>query len=95
MKRAVTLIAFALLGSAAGAQAQSVRVDGVTTARYIELRPITTQETVGLVPLTQDLIVNAWGFGTGVRLYGEFRGRASAGDDTEIWPQADDPFDVL
>ena len=95
MKRAVTLIAMALLGSAAAAQAQSIRVDGVTTARYIELRPITTQQTVGLIPLTQDLIVNAWGFGTGVRLYGEFRGRASAGDDTEIWPQADDPFDVL
>ena len=95
MKRAALLTALALGGVAASAPAQSIKIDGVTTARYIELRPITTQQVVGLIPLTQDLTVNAWGLGTGVRLYGEFRGRASAGDNPEIWPQADDPFDVV
>ena len=95
MKRVGSLTAAALLAAAASAQAQGIKIDGVTTARYIELRPITTQQTVGLIPLTQDLTVNAWGFGTGVRLYGEFRGRASAGEETDIWPQSDDPFDIL
>ena len=95
MKRAVLLATMALAGTTVSAQAQGIKIDGVTTARYIELRPLTTQQSVGLIPLTQDLTVNAWGFGTGVRLYGEFRGRASAGDNPELWPQADDPFDVV
>jgi hypothetical protein len=95
MRRAVFLGAAALLGVAGSAHAQAIKIDGVTTARYIELRPITTQQTIGMIPLTQDLTVNAWGFGTGVRFFGEFRARASAGDNPEIWPQADDPFDVL
>jgi hypothetical protein len=94
MKRTAFLSVIAV-AFAAQAQAQSIRVNGLTTARYIELRPMTTQETVGLIPLTQDLQVNVWGIGTGVRLYGEFRGRASAGDETNLWPQSDDQFDVV
>lgn len=84
-----------LLAGAAGAAAQGVRVTGLTTARYIDLKPITTQERVSLVPITQDLHINVWGFGTGVRFYSELRARASAGDATDIWPQADDNFDVI
>jgi hypothetical protein len=84
-----------LCAAATSAAAQNIRVNGTTTARYIELRPLTTLEKVSLVPLTQDLNVNVWGLGTGVRLYGEIRARAAAGERTELWPQADDPIDVV
>jgi hypothetical protein len=95
MRKSLITALLALLAAAASAGAQGIRVNGVTTARYIELRPLNTLEKVGMVPLTQDLTVNVWGLGTGVRLYGEFRGRVAAGEQTGIWPQADDPFDVL
>lgn len=89
-----TFAALLLLAGSA-ANAQSIRVNGLTTARYIDVKPISTQDRVALVPLTQDLNVNVWGFGTGMRLYAEVRGRASAGDNSEIWPQSDDNFDVI
>ena len=95
MKKSLVVATCLVLAAGGGAQAQGIRVNGVTTARYIELRPLNTLEKVGLVPLTQDLNVNIWGLGTGVRLYGEFRGRVAAGDDIDVWPQADDPFDVV
>lgn len=95
MRKSFITAMLALVTVATLAEAQGIRINGVTTARYIELRPLNTLEKVGLVPLTQDLNVNVWGLGTGVRLYGEFRGRVSAGEHTELWPQADDPFDVL
>lgn len=95
MKRTAVLSLTALCLFASDATAQNIKINGLTTARYIELRPITTQQTLALVPLTQDLHVNVWGIGTGVRLYGEFRGRASAGDETDLWPQSDDQFEIM
>ncbi|HEY0673274.1 MAG TPA: hypothetical protein VGD27_13445 [Longimicrobiales bacterium] len=84
-----------LFATAMAAPAQNIRVNGLTTARYIELRPLTTQETVSMVPFTQDLHVNIWGLGTGIRIYSEMRVRASAGEETDLWPQSDDQFDLL
>jgi hypothetical protein len=94
----------ALIGSAVGSdvQGQGVRIQGASTVRYIEVRPLqlvsdpaTTLEPVGLVPFTQDLHLNAWGFGPGVRLYAHVRARASLGEAHDLWPQADDAFDAL
>ena len=92
---ALTIVGVLGLAWAVTASAQSVRVTGLTTARYIDVKPITTQQRVSLIPLTQDLHINVWGLGTGVRLYSELRGRTSAGDETDIWPQSNDNFDVL
>jgi hypothetical protein len=95
MRRTLLLSLSALCLFAAPGSAQQIKITGLTTARYIELQPLNTQQTVSMIPLTQDLHVNVWGIGTGVRLYGEFRARASAGDETDLWPQADDQFDVV
>ncbi|HSL69764.1 MAG TPA: hypothetical protein VK864_05950, partial [Longimicrobiales bacterium] len=82
--------------------AQGVRINGVSTARYIEIRPYNLETDtpsvyapLGLVPLTQDLHLNAWGLGQGIRLYAHVRARASVGDAQGLWPQADDAFDAL
>lgn len=54
-----------------------------------------SDRAVGTMPLTQDLEVSGWGFGEGIQLYAQLRGRAAAGSETDIWPQADDHFDAL
>lgn len=51
--------------------------------------------TVSSIPATQDLEVSAWGFGEGVRLFAQFRGRTGWGGNPDLWPRADDAFDVL
>lgn len=51
-------------------------------------------DRVESVPLTQDLSVNAWGFGTGVRAVADVRVRTALGTN-ELWPRADDAFDAL
>ena len=95
MKRVRIDLLLALLLVPAAAGAQGIRVSGLTTARYIDVKPVTTQERIALVPITQDLSVNAWGLAPGLRFYSQLRVRASAGDESDIWPQADDNFDVL
>lgn len=45
--------------------------------------------------LIQDLEASAWGFGAGIRAYAHLRGRASNDSGGDLWPQADDPMDVL
>lgn len=42
--------------------------------------------TITTAPLTQDLELNAWGFGQGLRFYGQVRFRATGGD--QAWPLA-------
>ncbi len=51
--------------------------------------------TVSTVPGTQDLEVSAWGFGQGIRLHGQLRGRASWGGHPDLWPRAGDAVDLL
>ena len=48
-----------------------------------------------VVTAIQDIEASAWGFGRGVRGYAHLRGRAAGGASRELWPQADDPVDVL
>jgi hypothetical protein len=51
--------------------------------------------TQSSAPALQDLRVSAWGFGQGVRVYADLRGRAVVGGNTSLWPQANDHFDAL
>ncbi|HSJ32655.1 MAG TPA: hypothetical protein VK933_14535 [Longimicrobiales bacterium] len=47
------------------------------------------------VPVMHDMEANAWGLGTGVRLFAHVRARTSFGGDAGLWPRGDDAFDVL
>lgn len=47
------------------------------------------------VPIIQDVHVNAWGFGQGVRFHAQLRGRHAFGRADGLWPRADDAFDAL
>src|SRR3954470_10904272 len=115
------------------ARAQGIRVSGMTTAQYIELRPwvddsIAADSTTGTdnlrlstrgvvvncdpgaafcrykrsannpistLPLIQDLQVSAWGLGQGIQIYAHGRARAAVGQARDVWPRAEDPFDLL
>lgn len=102
--RAAPVLALVALAAAAPLAAQSVRIRSTTTARYVQLRPILynpatsayePQSVQSAAPLTQDLEVNAWGFGTnGLRAYGLLRFRGSLGSDL-VWPRYGDHFDAL
>lgn len=50
---------------------------------------------ISSVPVMHDMEANAWGLGTGVRLFAHVRARTSFGGDAGLWPRGDDPFDVL
>lgn len=50
------------------------------------------RETVA--PIIQDINVNAWGFGRGIRVFAQLRTRTSIGS-SELWPRASDEFDAL
>lgn len=52
-------------------------------------------ESASTMSLIQDLEASAWGFGAGIRAYAHLRGRASNDTGGDLWPQADDPMDVL
>ena len=47
------------------------------------------------VPVIVDLDVSAWGFGRGLRLYSQLRGRSALGGRSDLWPREDDHLDVL
>jgi hypothetical protein len=53
------------------------------------------EESASTMSLIQDLEASAWGFGQGIRAYAHLRGRAANDAGNDLWPQADDPFDVL
>ena len=57
-----------------------------------DVRPGTRVSTM---PLIQDVSVSAWGFGRGLRLYTQLRARSALGDDGGVWPQEQDPLEVM
>lgn len=65
-------------------------VTGEAYCRYVR-----SGRTLSTAPLMQDLTLSAWGFGQGLRAFVQLRGRTGLGEDAELWPRADDPFDVL
>ena len=48
-----------------------------------------------LTALMQDLDVTAWGVRPGLSVHAQLRGRTAQGDARELWPQANQTFDVL
>lgn len=64
---------------------------GDTWCRYKR----TADDALGSVPLLQDLEASVWGLGEGVQGRVHLRGRASAGEARDLWPQGDDAFDVV
>ena len=51
--------------------------------------------SASITSLIQDLEASAWGLGAGIRAYAHVRGRATNDAGGDLWPQADDPLDVL
>lgn len=66
-------------------------VPGDFYCRYLR----SADESASTLSLIQDLEASAWGFGTGIRAYAHLRGRAANESGGDLWPQADDAFDVL
>lgn len=126
------LVTLTLLLGGAPVQAQSVRISGVTSFQYLDVRPLVEDsvpvgETNGsgilrrsaegyvvrciaddlycryrrpnssssTLPAVQDLDVNAWGFGRGLRAYARLRGRGMVVGDAAFWPRSDKLLDVL
>jgi hypothetical protein len=52
-------------------------------------------DPLSTLPVIQDLELTAWGFGEGIQVHSQLRGRTVWGGNAEIWPQADDAFDLL
>ena len=64
---------------------------GELHCRYLR----SADESASTMSLIQDLEASAWGFGAGIRAYAHLRGRAANDAGGDLWPQADDPLDVL
>jgi hypothetical protein len=75
------------------------RLDDGTAVRCLPedmfCRYTRTGARAAAVPLIQDIEASAWGFGQGLRAYAQLRGRQSWGSGAGLWPQAEDPVDVL
>lgn len=52
-------------------------------------------DVASTVPVLQDLQIAAWGFGTGVSAHAHVRARGAFGSVRELYPRAQDRFDVL
>lgn len=46
-------------------------------------------------PVIHDIEISAWGFGQGLRLFSQLRGRTSLGGNRELWPRGDRALDVM
>jgi len=58
-------------------------------------RFIRSADPVSTVPVVQDLSISAWGFGRGVRIYAQLRGRGVLAGADSVWPREADRFDAL
>ncbi|HEX9564205.1 MAG TPA: hypothetical protein VF981_09545 [Gemmatimonadaceae bacterium] len=52
-------------------------------------------EVLSTVPVIHDLNLSAWGFGRGLRLNSQIRGRSSFGESTDLWPRENEHLEVL
>lgn len=55
----------------------------------------TQDDAIGALPLVQDLEASVWGLGRGIHGHAHLRARTTAGEARDLWPQGDDPFDLL
>ena len=73
--------------------ADGIIVECVGADPYCRYYRSATRVSTG--PLMQDLELSGWGLGTGISVYAHGRVRTSIGSASEIWPFADDHFDLL
>ncbi len=96
-------LAVASLAMAGTLQGQGIRLSGVSSAQWVELRPLlidsTGAETSGArinsAPFLQDLTLTAWGFGEGLSFHSNVRARTQLGNDVLVYPGWNDHFNVL
>ncbi len=96
-------LAVACSTAAGTLQAQGIRLSGVTSAQWVELRPLQfdtagverSGSRINAAPFMQDLTLTAWGFGQGLSLHSNVRARTQLGDGLLTYPGSDDHFDVL
>jgi hypothetical protein len=50
---------------------------------------------ISTIPMIHDLDVSVWGFGRGLRVFSQLRGRTTLGPNNDLWPREDRPLDVL
>jgi hypothetical protein len=50
---------------------------------------------VSTVPVIQDLDISAWGFGEGVHMFAQLRGRSAWGEHGGLWPRSEDALEVM
>jgi hypothetical protein len=82
---------------------QGIRVSGVTSAQFIELRPLYLDSTgvessgarVTAAPVLQDITFTAWGLGEGLSLRGNVRLRTQLASDGLVYPGSNDHVDLL
>ena len=58
-------------------------------------RDVRPGASVSTLPVIQDLNLSAFGFGRGLRVYAQFRGRSALGSGRDLWPQESDHFEVM
>ena len=83
--------------------AQGTRITGVTSAQYVELRPIsidsagvvTSGSLVNAAPFLQDLTFVGWGLMQGFSVHVNTRTRAQLAHDGLVYPRSNDRFDLL
>ena len=87
-----------LSGDAAGSGLLRQTADG-SVVRCIPGEPychlVRPGNVIATVPVIHDLTVSAWGFGRGLRVMSQLRGRTSLGATPDYWPRADDHLEVL
>src|ERR1019366_209567 len=96
-------IALALLLSPALLAAQGMRISGVTSAQFVELRPLLidsagVQSSGALVhaaPFIQDLTLTAWGLGEGLSVHANARVLTQLAGDGLVYPGANDHVQLL
>jgi hypothetical protein len=83
--------------------AQGMRVTGVTSAQFVELRPLLIDSAgvqssgalVSAAPFLQDFTLAAWGLREGLSVHASARVRTQLSGDRLVYPRSDDHFDLL
>ncbi len=94
---------FGLLAFPALLAAQGMRITGVTSTQFVELRPIsvdaagvvTSDSLVTAAPFLQDLTFVGWGLAQGLSVHADVRARAQLTSNGLVYPGSNDRFDLL
>ncbi|MES2179100.1 MAG: hypothetical protein V4550_14660 [Gemmatimonadota bacterium] len=82
--------------------AQGLRISGVTTVQYVELRQLvidsilTSGNRISAAPVLQDLTLSGWGWREGLSFHANLRARTQLGStDGLLYPRADRHLDAI